>query len=622
MSAYAADAARAPRPAPPTPLTPLGPLAVEERSETRVVAVRGLLDPADTHLWESLNGARRLLVVVVGDRAPRRLHAYLDAQCAAGRLDGYRTLTLPAASGPPTLTQVEQLAEAALAAGVGRKDAFLLSGAGEAGDALLVTAALLRRHSHAVQIVADLPSAVAAVRAAGRARLAGGSSVRRRRSTVLIDVDALLTQPLHPPEVALLRELGAVAPTPATPAASANPAAPATPAVRARARESALDTLVGMARTQTRHLRTHVGFTEEVFSTDEVFSPEGSRLDDWLPAGGRLFAVVDDFSPQVLREVRDWCAAQRYRGRLAEFRVLPLTSGPALKGRQHLEALLGIAEDMRLGPADLILGVGGGTVLDLVGTVALLRGGATPYVRVPTTLVGMIDAGIGLKVGVDAVGRKNLLGGYHPPVACLCDPGFLRTLPRAELRCGLSEAIKIAAVTDARLFSLLEAHHAEVSDGRVTPRTLGIISRSITAMLDELRANPYEEEVRRLPDFGHEFGHLLESASSHRLRHGEAVAVGMAVSTRLAVEAGRLPAAAGERLLTLLTSVGLPVFDPLCAPERLWRWLCEDISAHKGGAPHLVVPRRIGAGGFIHHAEELSPAMMRAVCADLAERAR
>jgi 3-dehydroquinate synthetase len=602
MSAYAADAARAPHPA---PLTALGPLAVEERSETRVAAVRGLLDPANVQLWESLNGARRLLVVAVGDRAPQRLHDYLNAQCAAGRLDGYRTLTLPESSGPPTLTQIEQLAKAALTAGVGRKDAFLLSGAGEAGDALLATAALLRRHSHAVQIVADLPSAAAAVRAAGRARLAGGSSVRRRRSSVLIDVDALLTQPLHPPEVALLRELGA-------PGAVAS----AAPAVRSRARESALDTLVGMARTQTRHLRTHVGFTEEVFST------ERSRLDDWLPEGGRLLAVVDDFSHQVLRDVQDWCAAQRYRGRLTDFRVLPLTSGPALKSRRHLEALLAITADMRLGPADLILGIGGGTVLDLVGTVSLLRGGATPYVRVPTTLVGMIDAGIGLKVGVDAVGRKNLLGGYHPPVACLCDPGFLRTLPRAELRCGLSEAVKIAAVTDDRLFALLEAHHAELSDGRATPRTMGIVSRSITAMLDELMANPYEEEVCRLPDFGHEFGHLLESASRYRLRHGEAVAVGMAVSTRLAVEAGRLAAAEGERLLTLLTRVGLPVFDPLCAPDRLWRWVCEDISAHKGGAPHLVVPTRIGSGGFIHRAEELSPAMMRAVCADLAERAR
>lgn len=602
MSAYAADAASAPQ---TSALPSLGPLTVEERSETRIAAVRGLFDPANAHLLKSLNGARRLLVVVVGNSVPQRLHDYLDAQCAAGLLAGYRTLTLPASSGPPTLTQIEELAEAALTAGVGRKDAFLLYGAGEAGDALLATATLLRRHTHAVQIVADLPSAARALRSAGRTRLAGGSSLPRRRSTVLVDVDTLLIQPPHPQEAALLRELG-------------RPGAvvPAAPAARSRARQSALDTLVGKARTQTLRLQTHVGFAEDVFST------ASSELAHWLPEHGQVLAVVDDFSDPVLRDVHDWCATHRYHGRLTHFRLLPLTSEPALKRRQQLELILAIAEVMRLGSADLIVGVGGGTVLDLVGTVALLRGGVTPYVRVPTTLVGMIDAGVGLKVGVDAVGRKNLLGGYHPPVACLCDPGFLRTLPRAELRCGLSEAIKIAAVTDDRLFSLMEAHHEELADGQVTPRTMGIISRAITAMLDELMSNPYEEEVCRLPDFGHEFGHALESASRYRLRHGEAVAIGMALSTRLAVEAGRLPDEDGARLLTQLTKVGLPVFDPLCTPDRLWRWLREDISTHKGGAPHLVVPTRIGSGGFIHRAEELTPAMIRAACVDLRKRAR
>ena len=137
-------------------------------------------------------------------------------------------------------------------------------------------------------------------------------------------------------------------------------------------------------------------------------------------------------------------------------------------------------------------------------------------------------------------------------------------------------------------------------------------------MLGELSANPFETEVRRLPDFGHEFGHQLESASGYRLRHGEAVSVGMAVSAHLAVQAGRLAPADNARLVRLLRRAGLPVYDRRCDPELLWRWLGTDIALHKGGQPHLVVPTGIGTGGFIDSLDDLTPGMVRRACADLA----
>jgi 3-dehydroquinate synthetase len=139
-------------------------------------------------------------------------------------------------------------------------------------------------------------------------------------------------------------------------------------------------------------------------------------------------------------------------------------------------------------------------------------------------------------------------------------------------------------------------------------------------MMGELAGNPYEKELRRLPDFGHEFGHLLETASRYALRHGEAVSIGMAYAGHLGVQTGRLPSHDYERMVRLLLRVGLPVHHPLCLPERLWRWLGGDISAHKGGLPHLVVPTGVGRGGFIDSMAELNPDLLRRACADLARR--
>jgi 3-dehydroquinate synthetase len=255
--------------------------------------------------------------------------------------------------------------------------------------------------------------------------------------------------------------------------------------------------------------------------------------------------------------------------------------------------------------------------MDIVGYAAYLYSGDTPYVRVPTTLVGMIDAGIGLKVGVNVNGHKNLMGAYHPPLACVCDTSFLETLALPEIRCGLAEAIKISMVCDRGLFELIEARHGDLLDGSRTEQARAILDGSISTMLRQLEANPVEEELRRLPDFGHEFGHLLESLSRFRLRHGEAVAIGMGLSSCLAASAGYLDPRDLDRLLDLLRATGLPLSDQVCDPDVLWAKLRDDVVPHKGGQLHLVVPRAIGSGDFIDSLDQLDPGMLREACTRL-----
>ncbi len=351
--------------------------------------------------------------------------------------------------------------------------------------------------------------------------------------------------------------------------------------------------------------------------TDSLLDPARGALADLLPRGCRVLAVVDPYRPEQLGEVHRLLSGYRERGHVSRFAVLPLAATGHAKTLTEARLVVHEAEGLGLTSGDRLLVIGGGTVMDITGYAAYLYRGQTPYIRVPTTLVGMIDAGIGLKVGVNVGNHKNLLGAYHPPAACVCDAGFLRTLPMAERRCGLAEAIKISSVCDAGLFDLIDQHHADVLAGRDTPEVRAILTGSISSMLRELEANPFEEDVRRLPDFGHEFGHALESLSRYRLRHGEAVAIGMALSSCLATAAGYLPRDDLRRILALLRDVGLAVYDAVCDPDVMWRKLHDEVLPHKAGHLHLVVPRAIGTGGFIDSIDEIRADMLRDACREL-----
>jgi 2-epi-5-epi-valiolone synthase len=175
----------------------------------------------------------------------------------------------------------------------------------------------------------------------------------------------------------------------------------------------------------------------------------------------------------------------------------------------------------------------------------------------------------------------------------------------------------MGVICDFRLFQLIEDNSNLLLKGAETPEVIEIITRAISSMLHELEANPFEWNLRRLPDFGHEFGHMLESLSHYRLRHGEAVAVGMALSCKLANYAGYLAACELERILSALRAIGLPIWDSACEADRLWTGLRDDVLPHKGGQLHLVVPASIGVGTFIDSLDEISPAMLRQACSEL-----
>jgi 3-dehydroquinate synthetase len=224
------------------------------------------------------------------------------------------------------------------------------------------------------------------------------------------------------------------------------------------------------------------------------------------------------------------------------------------------------------------------------------------HIRVPTTLLGAVDAGIGLKGGVNFGGHKNYLGCFYSPSHALIDVAYLRTLARTRIRQGLAEILKMALIADRGLFITLRNHGTALIESRFqSPIAVGrwVVARSIELMLLELQLNPYESGAsERLADMGHTFSPALEAASGFALTHGEAVSIDMAFTCVLGQMLGVTPVEESNAFLTLLVDLGLPTYSPLLTLP-LCRHALKQAISHRGGKLNMVVPTRIGAGAFL-----------------------
>jgi len=281
------------------------------------------------------------------------------------------------------------------------------------------------------------------------------------------------------------------------------------------------------------------------------------------------------------------------------------------------------AMERRIGRRGLLIGMGGGVCTDIVTMAASWIRRGISHVRIPTTLVGQIDAGIGIKGAVNFRGKKSYLGCFYQPEAVLIDPAFLATVPKRLLKSGIAEMIKIALVKDAELFELSEAHASEfISSGFARPQNEArhALWLAIVRMLDELETNFYENKTyKRLVDFGHTFSPALEAASQFRISHGEAVAIDMALSATLACELGLLPETTLERILASIAFVGLPISSRSLEPA-LCRAALEEAARHRGGAPNLVLPTAIGEATFLECLEDLQTTTLHKAIRSLSQR--
>ncbi len=241
-----------------------------------------------------------------------------------------------------------------------------------------------------------------------------------------------------------------------------------------------------------------------------------------------------------------------------------------------------------IGRKDVLVSLGGGAATDVAGFAAAtwLRG--VSIVHVPTTLLGMVDAAIGGKTGINTEAGKNLVGAFHQPLAVLADLATLETLPRNEIVAGMAEVVKAGFIADPVILDLIEADPQAAMDpkGDVLRE---LIRRAVTVKAEVVGADEKESELREILNYGHTLGHAIERRESYRWRHGAAVSVGLVFAAELARISGRLDDATAQRHRSILTSLGLPVSYDADALPQLLEYMAGDKKTRAGVLRFVVL---------------------------------
>jgi 3-dehydroquinate synthase len=357
-----------------------------------------------------------------------------------------------------------------------------------------------------------------------------------------------------------------------------------------------------------------VSFTYPVCFTRHVFAPSNPVLSSVLrpPSSGpaRVLAVVDaglaQATPKLLRQIEAYFHACRDRLTLVRPPLLVPGGESAKNGWGQVREIMTAAGLEHLDRHSYVLAIGGGGVLDMAGFAASLVHRGLRCVRIPTTVLGQNDAGVGVKNGMDEGGVKNFAGTFAPPFAVINDFEFLKSLPQTEWIGGVAEAFKVAIIKDKPFFRYLCKHAADLrcrDQGvmeKVVEKTARLHLRHIASSGD-----PFEFGSARPLDFGHWAAHRLELMSDFKLGHGAAVAVGLALDSTYAMLKGMISREDRSQIVQGLSACGLPVWSPLLeransAGEFDVLGGLEQFREHLGGKLCITLPDPVGAKREVH----------------------
>ena len=358
-----------------------------------------------------------------------------------------------------------------------------------------------------------------------------------------------------------------------------------------------------------------VGFQLRVHFTQSVFDPSNPLLKDVLannhPGQIRKALVVLDEAlaaaqPELSQRIEKYFEAHKDSVKLV-CAPLVIEGGERAKNSDfHVSEIHSHVEKYHIDRHSYILAVGGGALLDVVGFAAATAHRGVRHVRIPTTTLGQDDSGVGVKNGINAFGKKNFIGTFAPPFAVINDFQLLTSLPARDKRAGYTEAVKVALIRDAKFFESIE-HDAQSLASFEPAAMQRLIYRSAELHLNHIATSgdPFEFGSARPLDFGHWAAHKLEQLSEYEIRHGEAVAIGIALDVIYSRKINLLDAKSAERILNLLENLGFELFaNELLNVDADGHLLVlkglEEFREHLGGRLTITLLRGIGDGVEVH----------------------
>jgi len=352
----------------------------------------------------------------------------------------------------------------------------------------------------------------------------------------------------------------------------------------------------------------------DICFSNNIFAHDNKKLLTGRTAASEKCLVVVDSAVNYLYESK--ISSYFYRN-VKNHRVLIVDGGEENKTDANFFKIFDAIDDYKINRRnEPVVIIGGGVVTDVAAFATSCYRRGVPHVKVPTTLMGYVDASVGIKTAVNYKQSKNRMGSFYPPLLVGLDKTFIATQSERDISNGIGEIIKIAVIKNRKLFEFLEFNIDEVVASRFQSAAADYILRqSVFDMLAELEPNLFENNMERLVDFGHTFSPLFEMESQGRVLHGEAVAMDVLVSCQLACQRKLMPSKEYNRVAALIQSVGIALDLDLINPAIMWRSLTERV-IHRNGMQRVPLPTTIGHGVFVN---DLTYAEICVACAEICD---